>query len=356
MTKILYGFSGEGSGHSSRTREMARCLIEAGHEVRLASYDRGYQNLCDDFDILEIEGLSISVDDNRVSKLKTITKNLKKLPAGRRGLRNLRDLFRDFQPDVVITDFEPMTAYLAEHYHVPLITVDNQHRMRYVDYKSPPKRKKEAKRIRRLIRLMIPWPSVSLVIALNSGKIKNDRTFLFSPIVSHDVLRLKPEQNDHTLVYLTSGYDSLLPVLKTYGREKFLVYGYDRDVVDNNLHFKKASRDGFIHDLASAKSVIATAGFTLISESLHLQKPYLAMPMNGQFEQELNAFQLEEMKYGMSMPSVSSSQIGEFFYRLPEYRDALSEYQSDDSSAIKNKLLELVADDGRIAKVFKSRR
>jgi uncharacterized protein (TIGR00661 family) len=41
---------------------------------------------------------------------------------------------------------------------------------------------------------------------------------------------------------------------------------------------------------------MATAGFTLISEALHLKKPYLALPMIGQFEQAINAVFLEEMK------------------------------------------------------------
>jgi UDP:flavonoid glycosyltransferase YjiC (YdhE family) len=41
VTRVLYGFSGEGSGHSSRAREMMRHLAERGHAVLGASYDRG---------------------------------------------------------------------------------------------------------------------------------------------------------------------------------------------------------------------------------------------------------------------------------------------------------------------------
>ena len=41
MARIVYGVSGEGSGHSSRAREMAGHLVQRGHEVRMASYDRG---------------------------------------------------------------------------------------------------------------------------------------------------------------------------------------------------------------------------------------------------------------------------------------------------------------------------
>ena len=356
MTKIIYGYSGEGSGHSTRAREMADCLISAGHEVRLASYDRGYANLASEFDVLEIEGLTIRSEDNRVSILKTITENLKRIPAGNRSLWQLRDAFQEFQPHVVITDFEPMTAYLAEHFDLPLITIDNQHRMRYVEYEVPPGREPDAKLIRRLIRVMVPWPSVSLITAIVPGKLKNDRSFVFPPIVGKEVRKLQSSDEGHILVYLTSGFDSLLPILKTYRRERFVVYGYDQQELDENLVFQRASRDGFIKHLASSTAVVATAGFTLISEALHLRKPYLAMPMSGQFEQQLNAFQLSKGGLGAAMNALSPTAIGDFLYRLPEYRERLTQYDNDPALGIKTKMLDLVANQGALAAQFKRRR
>ena len=45
MAKIVYGVSGEGSGHSSRARVMIKHLEKLGHAVKVVSYDRGYNNL-----------------------------------------------------------------------------------------------------------------------------------------------------------------------------------------------------------------------------------------------------------------------------------------------------------------------
>lgn len=84
MARIVYGVSGEGSGHSSRAREIAAHLCEQGHDLWLASYDRGYRNLKDDFRVFEIEGLCIASEDNKVSVVKTFTENLKRLPEGHR--------------------------------------------------------------------------------------------------------------------------------------------------------------------------------------------------------------------------------------------------------------------------------
>ena len=137
MARIVYGVAGEGSGHSSRARAMASHLRDQGHDLWLVSYDRGYRNLKDDFRVFETEGLCIASEDNRVSVIKTFTENLKRFPEGHRRLQELREeLFNEFQPEFVITDFEPMTAYLANHEGIPLITIDNQHRMRYVEYET----------------------------------------------------------------------------------------------------------------------------------------------------------------------------------------------------------------------------
>ena len=46
-------------------------LLKMGHTVKVASYNRGYSNLKDDFDVLEIEGFSIISEDNKVSIGKT---------------------------------------------------------------------------------------------------------------------------------------------------------------------------------------------------------------------------------------------------------------------------------------------
>ncbi len=357
MARIVYGVSGEGSGHSSRAREMATHLVEQGHDVWLVSYDRGYRNLKDDFNVLEIEGLCIAAVDNKVKVVKTFTENVKRLSEGHKRLQTLRrKLFKESLPDCVITDFEPMTAYLAKHYDVPLVTIDNQHRMRYMKYECPKGKKLDRRVTKSIIRAMVPRPDVSLVTTFFQGKVRNDRTFLFPPILRRKVLQLEPQKGDHILVYVTSGFESLLDELKGFERERFLVYGYDRSDQEGVLTYRPFSKDGFLQDLAAAKAVIATAGFTLISEALCLRKPYLALPMRGQFEQELNAFQLQKLGYGKCAPKPTSEIIGDFLYRLPDFEQRLLDYVPGDNGDIKKKLDELLADDCALARQFHEQR
>jgi len=357
LAKIVYGVSGEGSGHSSRAREMIDHLQQLGHVVKVVSYGRGYLNLKDDFDVFETEGLHIASADNRVSKVKTFTDNIQRLPRGHQKLNALRkDIFKTFLPDCVVTDFEPMCAYLAHHYDLPLVTIDNQHRIRYMTYPCPPRLQTERRLTVSVIRAMVPRPDVSLVTTFYYGEAQNDRTFFFPPILRRQVLALQPSSADHILVYLTSGFESFLKILMSFPREKFLVYGYDRHEQDGNMIYKPFSREGFLADFAACKAVMATAGFTLMTEAFYLRKPYLALPMRGQFEQELNAYWLAKLKYGINLRRIRSEAVGNFLYRVPDFKAYLSDYRAVDNNAIKDKLGELLDDDCALVRDYHRKR
>jgi uncharacterized protein (TIGR00661 family) len=357
MAKIVYSLSGEGSGHSSRSREMISHLLKMGHIVKVASYDRGYRNLKDNFDVLEIEGFSIVSEDNKVSVGKTFVQNFTSIFDRYESINELKKkYFKEFQPDCVITDFEPMAAYLANELDVPLMTIDNQHRMRYMDFPCPLEWKADALFIENLIRVMIPRPCVSFVTTFYFGKKSNDRTYLFPPILRQSVLNTKPSNGDYILVYATSEFNTLIDYIKTYKRENFVVYGLNVDKVEGNLIYKSFSREGFLDDLAGCRAVIATAGFTLMTESFYLGKPVLALPMKGQFEQVLNGLMLNELQYGRSSLELKREDISAFLYDIPEYTENLNSYERKGNDAIKEMLDLMLANDCQVLKSFNEKR
>lgn len=357
MARIVYGVSGEGSGHAARAGVILAHLAAKGHQVKVASYDRAYRALRERFDVLEIEGLSIGTSDNQVSLVRTFTENLSKLSDGVRSLRAMKsELFERFRPDVAITDFEPMTAHLARHFDVPLATIDNQHAMRYVEFECPPELRKQALVTQNVVRAMVPKPDVSLVTTFHRGPLANRRTFLFAPIVRPEVLALAPQPGERVLVYFTKGFDSCVELLRGTAGQHFVVYGYDRDAREGNLEFKHASGAGFLADLAAAKAVISTAGFSLMSEALHLGKPMLALPMQGQFEQEFNAILLASSGFGANGRACTGETIAEFLRRVPEYAANLRRYARSDNGALTAKLDELLANGASLAREFHARR
>ncbi len=343
MARIIYGVSGEGSGHSSRARVVLEHLEQQGHEVKVITYDRGYKNLSADFDVFASVGLHIVSRNNKVAPLPTLLNNLQKIPQGISVLQELRKtIFKQFDPQLVLTDFEPLTAYLAQHYDLPLISLDNQHRLRYMEYECPAELKFNRDVTVSVIRAMVPKPDVSLVTTFCFGAVKNAHTFLFPPLLRKEVTALNPTCGDAILVYLTSGYDDFIELLDRFPRERFIIYGQGDCGERGTLHFKVPSTDGFLTDLANCKAVMATAGFTLMTEALALGKPYLALPMAGQFEQEINAVFLEQIGCGMRAPTPTPDQIGAFLYRLPDFSDQLSKQPSNDNQALLTKLDSLI--------------
>src|SRR5438552_7219462 len=103
MANILYGVNGEGSGHSTRAKEVISHLQKKGHKVHVVSFDRGLRNLSASFEVTEIYGLRFSMLNNRVRYRRTIAKNLFSAPKAARGMRQLMKLAEEWQIELVIT-------------------------------------------------------------------------------------------------------------------------------------------------------------------------------------------------------------------------------------------------------------
>ena len=91
--------------------------------------------------------------------------------------------------------------------------------------------------------------------------------------------------------------------------------------------------------------MIAGGGFSLMGEAVYLGKPLLAVPLEGQFEQTLNALYLESLGYGEYHKSLSETAIASFLYKAPAYAKKLEGYpfRGDRNQSIFGKLDELIA-------------
>lgn len=355
--KILYAFSGEGSGHSSRAKVVIKHLLSKNHEIRLATYGRGIENFKNIYPVFELIGLTIITVDNQVSKSKTLAHNLSTVPQAQQKLNAFKkEIFEDFKPDCVITDFEPISAYLANFYKIPLISLDNQHSLRYMEYKYPSELMSSALLTENIIRTMIPRPCFSIITSFYEKPLKNNRSYITPPILREEIINTNTKKDNHVLVYLTQGYDSLIKMLQSFKREKFIIYGQSEKTDDQHMQFKSPSASEFLKDLSSAKAVIATSGFTLLSEAFYLKIPYLSVPMKGQFEQEFNAIISEELGYGINMNTLDHYKIAAFLYLLPEFEENLNAYQGNGNQKVFDKLDELLADNMKILKEYHHKR
>ena len=337
MSKVLYGVAGEGSGHSSRAKEIINYLLKGGHKVKVVSYGKGYKNLSPLFDVEKIFGLHFVYKKNQVQYLSTVFANLLKTSEANKSIAKVLKIIDNFMPEIVFSDFEPISSIAAKIKKLPLISIDNQHRLTNTKIEYPKKYKDDAIAAKAVTNLMIFNSRACLVTSFHKAKIIKKDTFVFPPILRSEILGLKTDYKNYILVYFTSAFEEIINVLRKIDK-KFIVYGFNKNIVENNITFKKASQKTFLHDLANCQGIIANAGFTLMTEALYLRKPYLALPVKGQFEQVLNAYNLEKLGYGKYWDELNKEKIESFLFNLDSYKKKLKRYKKENNSKIFKKI------------------
>ena len=342
MANILYGVNGEGAGHSTRAKEVISHLQQKGHAVHIVSFDRGLTNLRKDFDVTEISGWRITYVNNQVRYKRTIANNLLTARKTVASISRLKDLIDEKRIDLVVTDFEPLSCHAGRSKGLPVISIDNQHCLTNADVSYPSQYRRDATAAKMVTRLMVPRANAFLVTSFFEAPVTKPNTFLFPPILRECILKSKPKRGEQILVYVTSPAPALAKLLSSV-RSSFIAYGFGREGQEGNILYKKPSLDGFLTDLISAKAIIANAGFSLVTEALHLGKPYLAVPVEHQFEQIFNAYWLDKVGYGAFWEKLSKERVESFLFNLPHFLETLSRYPRQGNDALLGKLDELIA-------------
>ena len=340
--KILYGVTGEGMGHAMRSRVVIEHLLAAGHAVEIMASGRAATFLAKRFEgVNTIHGFHMVLEENRVRRGKTLWSNV---VAGAVGVpRNIAayfELIGSFEPEVVISDFESWTYLYGKHHRLPILSIDN---MQVIHRCTLPAEIIEDHSVafeltKAFIKTKLPGCDAYYITAFFRPEPRKPHTYLFPPILRPEILAAKPAPGDHLLVYQPGPNEALQRELAATGVE-CRIYGMrpgqTEEVRDGALRFLPFSEAGFIEDLATCRAVIASGGFTLMGEAVFLGKPMLAMPLEGQFEQVLNARYLERVGYGVWAPNLEEpGVVPQFLERVPDCARALAGYHQDGNREI----------------------
>ncbi len=332
--KILYGVNGEGMGHATRSEVVIGGLL-ADNDVRVMASGAAFKYLEPRLgEVSEVFGPSFAMDHGEIRRWATVTHTV---AAARRELpgsvRRWMAAVHEWRPDVVVTDFEPLSGIYARWSHTPLVCVDNIHmidRCRHDDEITA--NAQEDYRIARAVtRAMVPTAGDYLITTFFYPPLLRGRTALVPPIVRPAIVEAEPERGDHLVVY-SGGSDELTDALRDCGVPS-RVYGM-RDgpevgTTDGDIEYRPRSIDGFLEDLVSARGVITGGGFSLLSEAVYLGKPVLSVPLHGQFEQLMNARYLEREGFGLCAPTIDAAALARFLGDLDAFHARLGEYVQD---------------------------
>ena len=350
---ILYGVPGEGLGHATRSKVVIAWLLEQGHDVRVVSSSRAFTLLDKTFPgrVLEIKGFHLAYKQLTVSKSRTLGLTLRTAPeALQTNFRQYRQLLRGFRPQVVVSDFESFSYFYAKLLRVPVISLDNMQiisRAR-LDVAVPPAQREHFDLARHLVRLKLPRARHYLITTFFELPLKArfaERTTLVPSIIRPEIQAAGPTKGDYVLVYQTATTQTdLVGILQQLPDQEFRVYGFNKDEAHGNVLLRPFSEAGFIAELAGARAVLTNGGFSLISEAVYLHKPVCAVPIPAQFEQWLNAAEIEQRGYGRHLAAMEAAGIGAFLSKLPQYEAALASYTQRGNEVLFARLGELLAE------------
>jgi len=352
--RVLYGVVGEGMGHATRSRVTLEHLLSLGHEVRVVVSGRAHGFLLRAFEerkgisFHEIHGLSLVFDGNSLDLSETVLKNLTGAPAGlRKNLEVYRQVAEDeFRAEVVISDFESWAYFYGIAKGLPVISIDNMQIINRCEHeKFATEFGSFDFRLAKLaVKAKVPGAYHYLITTFFLPEVRKRKTSLIPPILRPEILAARREPGEHVLVYQTAAAANpdLVPILRSLPYE-FRVYGLGREGQEGNVRLCAFSETGFVDDLRTAKAVIANGGLSLMAEAVHLHVPMLSIPLEGQFEQTLNARYLSWLGYGMFAADIDRAIAEVFLEHADQYAHALQRYVSRDNGMLFAAVEELLA-------------
>ena len=288
--KILYGIQGTGNGHLSRGKFIYSLLKKHYYNVDVLISGSNY-SLTPSMPVkYRNKGVTFIINNGQIDYLKTIANfdlftsylEQKKIP------------FNDY--DLIITDFEPITAWASVRYSIPSIHIS--HQASFLDNNVP---RPSFKNLLGEYVMKYFCPANDF-IGLHYQKYGPN---ISEPIIVKDIDSKKVKLGDHITIYLPWYEDDYLySIFKNIKDLKFHIFSKKIKTQHEmaNINFFPIGELSFFDSILTSYGVICNAGFQTTSEVMHLGKRLLAIPVKGQYEQICNIEALKKM-------DVSSLQI-----------------------------------------------
>lgn len=282
--KLLYAIQGTGNGHLARAEDIIPHLQEYGDldifvsgaqaDIKL-SHPVKYKSKGLSFYF----GKSGGIDFLRTFKhnsSKDVYKEIKKFPVEKY--------------DLVINDFEPISAWSCHKKEIPCVGLSHQSAL--LSDKAP--RPKHFDPVGEWV--LKNYAPTKEHVSFHFGKYDK---LMYTPVIRSEVRKMAgAKSKDHYTVYLPAYDDKkLVPILASIPYVRWHIF---------SKHTKKAyhigklsvypvSKEEFASSMTSAKGVLCGAGFETPAEALFLQKKLMVVPMKSQHEQFYNAAALKQM-------------------------------------------------------------
>jgi len=242
------------------------------------------------------KGLTFSTKAGRIQPLATVFKN------------NLIAFFRDLSRldlsgyDLVLSDYEPLTAWAGKRQGVEVIGLGHQYAFHY------PIPQHQGSFIQHLIIKYFAPVSKSLGFHWHHF----DHPIL-PPIAPVEKPSAPPVKGYYTVYLPFESIEDIRQLLAPFPDYKFAIYHPEAaDIKEGHLSWHKPARESFQTDIRRSEGILCNAGFMLASEVLQIGRKLMIKPVRGQSEQYSNALALDALGYGHVMYELNATKVSKW--------------------------------------------
>ena len=281
--KILFAIQGTGNGHLARAEDVIPILQQYGDldlfisgaqaDIKLP-YPVKYKSKGLSF----FFGKSGGIDFLRTFKQnssKEVYKEIKKFPVEKY--------------DLVINDFEPISAWACRKRDIPCVGLSHQSALLSSKVPTPKKIDPVGEWV------LHNYAPVEKYVSFHFERYDKN---IYTPVIRSAVRESRNIEKEHYTVYLPSYDDKkLVPILAKIPKIKWHIFSKHakKPYHIGKLSVYPVNKDEFAESMTSAKGVLCGAGFETPAEALYLGKKLMVVPMKSQLEQHYNAASLKQL-------------------------------------------------------------
>ncbi|MEK6856928.1 MAG: glycosyltransferase family protein [Nanoarchaeota archaeon] len=347
--KVVSVITGIGYGHAIRQAAILKELEKNGAEIVVASYGNALEYFNHVYSTLEIEGPKLPEKNSEFSMIKTIMINLKIPLSYLKNYFRLKRLFKVFNPEVIICDFEPLPLYMEKkRKHILVFNFDP------LQYKEYIKENKKRYRLQGKYVSMIynKARKISAPIIIPSFEKHQTKEYQFInpitrklPKASQKELLEKLELKKPPIIIMFGGshfstellykIQDILPDIEG----DFVVFTYKLSGKSHDNVTFLPFKENFLEYLKVSRGIITQAGHCTLSECIALKKPSLLFPIPNFMEQELNAYYAKNQKISMVENKKDFTKqelvsiIKSFIESIPELKENLEKIEMETDGA-----------------------
>jgi uncharacterized protein (TIGR00661 family) len=283
--KILFGIQGTGNGHISRAREIVPLLQQYGEVDLLVSGTEAEVSLSQPLKY-RFHGFSFVFGKNggvdnwatfKIMNLPRLWKDMHSIPLK--------------QYDLIINDFEPVSAWACRLQGIPSVSLS--HQCSFVSQKTP--RPSKWNYAEWLFKYYSP---TTHHIGFHFERYDD---FIHTPVIRSDIRNMETANHGHYTVYLPAYSDARLVKNLSQTNAQWQIFSKRTKIAyrEGNVQVFPVNNETFNTSLANCEGLLTGGGFEGPAEALFLGKKVLMIPMRGQYEQQCNA--LSASKLGVTV-------------------------------------------------------